>query len=108
MVRGVIRNLTVVTVAPNRTRAMIVTPAREMVIISATIANGIAQAQRNLSFRGKSDVRAATITGVGGAQQDRQAVGLDHRAGHAVKAFHIPLVERQAILHNRPPSPGRE
>src|SRR5579872_2357350 len=63
IIRGLSRNFMVLTAAPNRTRDMIVTPALEMVIISATNANGMAQAQMSLSLRGSSEVRAATITG---------------------------------------------
>src|SRR5436190_8050455 len=63
IMRGVIRYRMVVMVAPNNTRAMIVTPAREIVITSATSARGMAQAQKSLMMPGKRDVSATTMTG---------------------------------------------
>src|SRR5689334_23316352 len=62
-IRGVMRYRMVAMVATKSTSDMIVTPAREMVITSATSTNGIAQAHTSLSSAGKREVSATTITG---------------------------------------------
>src|SRR5579859_4221672 len=64
MRRGVRRKDMVVTAAPNNIKPMTVTPAREMVRISATIARGIVAAHINLRLRGRREVRAVTMNGV--------------------------------------------
>src|SRR5579864_3708762 len=63
-VRGVMRNLMVLITATNSTNDIMVTPAREMVITSATSAKGMAQAQTHLSGFGNCEVKAVTSRGV--------------------------------------------
>src|SRR5690349_3076462 len=62
--RRVMRNWMVLTVAANNNIAMMVTPAREIVMTSATNAKGMATAHRYLRPLGNREVSAVTSSGV--------------------------------------------
>ena len=62
--RAVTLNEMVVSVAVNKSKPIITTPAREIVMISVTRPKGMATMHRSLSNRGSRDVSAVTMSGV--------------------------------------------